>query len=715
MADYDQIMRALRNAHAAGDEQAARRLAQMAQQARAASPRDTWQSARDGTLPDISGERAQRQEQIDQRVEADMTQARQERIVQDNPMTARMAVTAQGLPFVGEYVDEAIGAIGGEGRRDRLREMQGAMEATRPGETAALRTAGGVVGSVAALPAVAKTGIVRAGLGLLPNALRAGAVGTIAGAVEGFTSGYGAGNEDDRMQSAQDRAVMGGLVGGTVGAFLPVLGAGVQSALRRFRTSDVQTIAREFGISDDAARVVRRALEAEDFAGAQSAIQRAGGRAMLADAGEASRTLLDASIATGGQSARIGRDAVSRRAQEGGQEFSRVLDRFFGKPQGVQTAQRAIRQGSQGARSSAYEQAYSAAIDYSARAGQRLEGLAGRVPASAIQRANRLMQAEGAQSRQIMASIADDGTVTFQRMPDVRQWDYITRALGDLAESGQTRGAMGGMTSESRAITNLQRDIRNTLRSHIPAYDRALREAADTIGQVRATEVGASLISQRTTREQARSALRGMSQAERAAARQGLRSRIDDMMAQTQAALTDTNMDAREAIRAWRALSSRQSQENMTALLGRDRARALAREIDRIGTDFELRAAVARNSATAVRSAVQGEARQITQPGILGSLMEGSPAEASRRVVQALSGRTEAAQAARQAGLFSEITEALTRTRGAREASRIMRVVGDSVGSEPISQARAERIAGLIASGTGGGAYQSGVRFLETQ
>jgi hypothetical protein len=417
-----------------------RRLALQQQQLRmrqSQPPREAWQAARDGNMPDISGERADRQSMIDQRAARAMTQARQERIVQDNPTGARMAVAAQGLPFVGEFVDEAAGALMGPRAQDTVREWQGAMEATRPGETMGLRVGGGVLGSLPLAGVAAASGIVSKGAGLMQNALRAGAAGGAVGGAEGFVSGYGAGNDGDRMQSAQDRGAMGGVVGGVVGGALPLAGAGIQAALRKFRTSDIQTIAREFGISDDAARVVRRALEAEDFAGAQSAIQRAGGRAMLADAGEASRTLLDASVAAGGQSARVGRDAVSDRAQAGGREFAQVLDRFLGKPQGVQTSQRAIRSGSQAARGSAYDRAYASAIDYSSRAGQRLEGLTARIPSSAIQRANRLMQTEGTQSRQIMAQITDDGTVTFQRMPDVRQWDYITRALGDLAESGQ--------------------------------------------------------------------------------------------------------------------------------------------------------------------------------------------------------------------------------------------------------------------------------------
>jgi hypothetical protein len=198
-----------------------------------------------------------------------------------------------------------------------------------------------------------------------------------------------------------------------------------------------------------------------------------------------------------------------------------------------------------------------------------------------------------------------------------------------------------------------------------------------------------------------------MSAAERAAARQGLRSGIDDMMAQTRQALTDPNMDAREALSALRAMSSRQARENIAVLL-RDpnRANALAREIDRIATDFELRAAVAANSRTAVRQAVQGEVSDTVQPsGILAELAQGNGLV--QTVVRALTGRDEAAEAARRAGIYDEITEALTRTRGAQEAQRIMGTVSRAIGTEPIARARAEHIARLLTTGGGALAYQA--------
>lgn len=664
----------------------------------------------------IPPERRAGMDRMNAQAEDAIGEARRAQFVEDNPMGARAAVAVQGIPFAGEYADEAFGMIGGPGATERIRTAQRGMEENRPGETMAWRIGTGIASSLPAA-AVAAPRVMAQGASLLSNVARGAIAGGAAGGIEGAVSGYGAGEGEGRARSAAERAAIGGIAGGAIGGAAPAVSAGLRNLFGRFRTSDIQTIAREFGISPDAARVVRSALDAEDFTAAQAAIQRAGGRAMLADAGEASRTLLDASMTAAPGAARVGREAVDARAAEGGREFVTVLDRFFGPARGVETTRAAIRSGSSGARQAAYDAAYAMPIDYSARAGQRLESLWSRVPAAARARAARLMQLNGEESAQVMAQIAPDGAVTYSRPADVRQWDYITRALNDAAEGGEARGAMGGMTAESRALSGLSREIRDTLRSSVPEYGAALRAGADTIGQTQAVQTGAQLLLPSTTREQARELIRGMTAAERTQARQGLRSYIDDLMARTQAALTDPNMDAREATRAWRALSSRQSQDNIAALMGEGRARGLAGEIDRIATDFELRAAVAANSRTAVRGAVQGQAREIAgQMGILDTLTStGSPTEAGRRLVQALTAADPGARAAREAGLFTEITEALTRTRGEREARRIMSVVGQSIGSEPISRARAEHIARMLTGGVSGGAYQTSQQSLATQ
>ena len=84
MAEYEQIMRALRNAHAAGDTAAAQRLAQMAQAARgqtesAALPSDQIRAGvaqRAASMP--PEQREQRREAMDAQAGAGIERARQE-------------------------------------------------------------------------------------------------------------------------------------------------------------------------------------------------------------------------------------------------------------------------------------------------------------------------------------------------------------------------------------------------------------------------------------------------------------------------------------------------------------------------------------------------------------------------------------------------------------------------------------------------------------
>lgn len=659
----------------------------------------------------ISPERRAAVDAADAQAMQGMEAAGRQALVERHPVGSRAAVALQGMPFVGEYLDEATGAIFGPDARDRVRAAQRGIDERSPVQALALRMGGGVVGS-APLAMAAVPGILGGATSAVGGALRGAAVGAAAGGIEGAVSGFGAGEGDQRLRSAVERGALGAAMGGAVGAAVPAAASGIRRLLERSRANDVQTIARQFGISDDAARVVRESLRAEDYDAAMAAIQRAGGRAMLADAGTATQTLLDASMTGSTGAARVGRDAVEARAQAGGREFVDVLDRFFGRPQGVQTTQAGIRASTAGGRAAAYDAAYATPIDYAARAGQRLEALWERVPAAVRQRAVRLMQLQGEQSRQVMARIADDGTVTFSRPADVRQWDYITRALNDLAESGEARGAMGGMTAESRALTGLAREIRDVLRGSVPAYNDALRAGADAIGRTRAVDVGASLLLPSTTREQAREAIRGMTSAERTAARQGLRSYIDDLMARTSQILTDPTQDAREAIAAWRALSSRRAQDNIAALMGEGRARGFAAEVERIATDFQLRAAVAQNSRTAVRQSVQGTATEIaSETGLLGRIMA-DPLASPRTIMQALTGTEPGAVAARRAGLYEEIAAALTRIRGAREAQALMGEALRSVEAEPMARARAERIARLLTGAAAGSAYQAGQQSL---
>jgi len=90
------------------------------------------------------------------------------------------------------------------------------------------------------------------------------------------------------------------------------------------------------------------------------------------------------------------------------------------------------------ARQASYDAAFSAPIDYASDAGRELEGvLRRRLPRGLIDRANEALREAGEESPQILARIADDGTVTFERPLSVKQIDYIARELQEMESAAR--------------------------------------------------------------------------------------------------------------------------------------------------------------------------------------------------------------------------------------------------------------------------------------
>jgi hypothetical protein len=621
-----------------------------------------------------------------------------EQILRERPVASRVATAAQGIPFVGTYTDELGAAISPEAG-ERARRAVEAVREERPGQALGLE----IAGTVAALPLIAAAtpaavpAYVTGATSLAGKALRAGAVATPAGVIEGGISGFGRGEGDGRTEEAITGAQFG-LLAGPISAVMPVAGAGVEQvvlAFQRLKGRGIPEIGRRLGISNDAAKVVKTALQNDDFAAAQAALQRAGSTSMLADAGPATQQLLDTSITAGGTAPRIAREAVDARAVESGARMTQVLDNVLGTPEGTGALRRSIREKTEIPRSTSYRNAYAKFIDYNGRRGRHLENLMRRVPQSAINRANDLMRIEGVQSQEILIDIADNGLVTFSRLPDVRQLDYITRALGDVADAQNAAGKLGGTTQLGKATANLSRDIRRTLRNEVPEYGVALDTAADAISRSNAVVLGASIFNPSTTREVLRDGLKGASKAEQEAARAGFRSAFDERLANVQSAASNPNTDIREFQKMANELRSRAMRENMEVLLGKPAADNLYKQLDEQVVALELRAAVARNSATARRQAIQGQVQDLTAPGILATLFSGEPLKATKRVVAAITGNTTEARALRQIGIYDEIAQVLVTQRGP-QAKYALDLVQRAMAGDALNKVQASLIARAI-------------------
>lgn len=576
---------------------------------------------------------------------------------------------AKGVPVIGGALDEinagTSALLGGDYEesldynraRDRFREK------ANPTSSTLVQLAGGIGGTIAGARALGVPFGANAGVPLTTRAFTGAAAGAPIGAADFF--GRGEGGFNNRALNAG----LGGLFGAGVGAIAPVVAQGLSSGAQRvadFLSSD--TMLRRLGITREAANVLIRQLSTDDtLSGAGAARIREGGPdAMVADAGPSATNLLDTALERSGPGATAARQAIEQRATRANVQTQGALNRTLGAPVGVETRQAGIRQGTAAARQTAYDTAYSTPINYAAAGGRQLEGLLRRVPQEAINQANRLMRVEGQASRQIRATINDDGTVTFETLPDVRQWDFITRGLNEVAQGAEGQGAMRGTTAAGRAYGNLSGEIRSRLRTLVPEYGYALETAADPIRRIQATEFGARVLDRGTTREQVARELQGMSGPERHAVMRGLRDQVDEIVANVRAAASDPNLDARQLREMMGALSSDAARSKITFIIGDARARELFTTLARSSRALELRASVARNSRTFGRTATDQQVKAQLEPGIIRTAMQGNPVQAVRKALQVLTGMTPERRLAAEDRLYGEIAQALTRVRGTR-------------------------------------------------
>ena len=515
----------------------------------------------------------------------------------------------------------------------------------------------------------------------------------------------------DRSEKSAWGAGIGGLVGGLAPAAGEYIGRAARNVMDRF-TVDKQL--GKAGLSRPAGDALTRALDADDAFSGQGlkSIIAAGDDAMLVDAGPTARAVLDTAMQRGGPATRIARNAVEQRAIDANTAITKTLDNVLGPPEGVAATQAAIRQGTQGARSNAYGSAYNAPIDYSIGLGRRLESMLKRVPNGAIAKANELMQMEGLQSRQILADIADNGTVTFKTLPDVRQWDYITRGLNAVAQGSDGSGALGGKTPIGSAAERLSGEIRKTVKKLVPEYGVALDTAADPIRRIQAVELGRDLLSKRIPRDEAAMQLKNMSAAELAAVRQGLRSHIDDTLASVNAVASDPNTEAREAMAAMKAMTSRATFDKFQMVLGPKETRAMFTDLNKAFKALELRAATTRNSATFGRGAVADAIKQQQTPGVIGNLMEAAPLKATKRLVQELTGRTPERSLMQEDQLYRELAETLTGKRG-NDAIAAMEALTDAYQRAPVNADRAKFLGANAGAGIGLLGHQSTRQWLD--
>lgn len=489
------------------------------------------------------------------------------------------------------------------------------------------------------------------------------AIGT--GALQGGVYGFGAG-EGSPLEQAKSTAIGSG-VGSAVGALAVPVAAGAGRLVNKLMTDRA---AKQVGMSGPQYQILNRAMQSDDAltGGGARRMQAAGPDTMLADTGPGAQTILDTAIQSSPPAARRATEAIERRVGAASRKLQDTMDSTLGTPKGVKTTARGIAQDTSAARSDAYNLAYSKPIDYASDAGREIESVLSRVPSrvmkDAVEKANEKMTYAGVKNQQIMASIADDGTVTFTEMPNVQQLDFIKRALGEMGAEAVDK--FGRKTADGTMFSTLARNIKGATSKSVPEYAEAVRLGGDKIERDNALFLGSKLLSPRTTMESVKDFVEDMSIEAKQAAAQGLRSHIDEALAQVKMAMTDTNMDAREAFKLIKDMSSRANREKVGMILGADDAGALFKQLDESAKAFELRASVARNTATAQRLATQQGVKDVVEGGPWNALRQGEVVESPKKMIAAILGRSPEAKQQISDDVYIGLVKALTGPRGAQ-------------------------------------------------
>ena len=714
MATYEQLMDAARRADQDGDEQAARRFLELA--AGSQKPKEnviatTPDGGRvirgaDGGLSFASpGYSTSDPDTIKRILEGEgvkeVVQSGFDRqTIEQNPIASRANEFVRGVPFVGSYADEAVGVFSPKAA-DTMRSSTAAMQREKPVQTATLGIAGGIAGAIpmaiAAAPSIAAAApasrLGRVVAGVLGGSGTGGTEGAIYGAGEGQTA-------EERTSSAQTQGAIGAALGGLLGAIGPLAADGIGSVIQKVKKSDTSQIMREFGLSKPAARVVKQHVDAGDIESARRALAQGGDDAMLGEATQGSRSLLDATSAMGGRPEAVVNEAIEGRVTRGNAAFRAASDDAMGAPpQGIRSAADEISQRTGPARNAAYERAFSTPIDYSSQAGRRVEEVVGLVPPKvlrdAIEDANEDMLArELPRNMQILADIADDGSVSFREMPNVQQLDELKKSLQRTAYKNTDQ--FGRLDGAGQRYNQLAGKLREALDGATGGtYGKAVAIGGDKIAEDEALKLGAGLLRDTTTRDDVLRSMAGASQDARNSAKVGFRNSINEMMDNVRTVASDRNVEAREVKKMVDRLSSKAMRDKARIILGPNEADKFFKEVDRVTSGQNLRAAVSENSRTARRQSVQGSIKDATSPNALQSVAGGEPVASAKQIVQFLTGETEDARAFREEGVAEEIARFLTRTKG-RSADAALNYINKAMDGQKLTDAQANYVANLL-------------------
>jgi hypothetical protein len=408
----------------------------------------------------------------------------------NNAILAGLDATADSATF--NFADEGEAAIrslaGGEYDKE-LEGVRGRKQYNR--ETFPNASIAGDLGGAALMGGAAN----RLGLLATSKLPAAASLGSkvFAGAKDsaslGFLYGAGAGEDfDDRMT----KGAVTGAISAPVGATIPVLGAGIRagaSVLKERFGNAVKTVTDP---DLQASKLVARAAERDAAPALDSAAAARNGQQILnVDRGGETTRALARSAANQNPEARATLDRVtSDRFGSQNQRAVDLIDRLTGGAVDDVAYQQSIVDAARKANRPAYRKAYQ--YNFGDQFPREFDDIITRIPASAAANAKKIAKVEGRPfGEQLFANIDEaSDTVTFARMPSIREWDSIQRGL----RSATTSAYKSGNAEVANAYKGLHRELLDSMDKVNPLYKEARQGAAAFFGAEDAVEAGVKFV-----------------------------------------------------------------------------------------------------------------------------------------------------------------------------------------------------------------------------
>jgi len=614
-------------------------------------------------------------------------------VIARRPIAARADAAVRGIPFVGEFMDEATGALLGEDAMREQRMHADAVDRELPGQSLAMQMGTGFAASLPiapvmpALPFVAKTGA-------LGSKVRAGvAYGAPAGAVEGALSAAGREHDGSRLDAAKSGAMQGLMFGTLLGFGLPILAAGAGKTLdgfvsmaNRVRGIGVKAAAKEMGVSPAAVKRMMQAIEddggAEKFyykitgkpaKGNEGEIVGQGDLGSIASVGEPNiRALANEVVISPGKGVSIAADATGKQVEDAFSSATGMVDSVLGSP-GVRKviSSQASKEG-RAETSRLYEVAGRTVIDPKIKRSRAVFEALGRVPVDRLRKAFRLAVDNAQMHGQRLPAIKvlDDGTIVGDLT--IGHLNGLKKSLQQIAYHGDNFDELTGkFKTEGKNLSMIANVVKKAAVGYSEKYRIALARAASVEGMERALELGEKLVSTKWTTSDALRFIERLDPAERAWAIKGVRNHIAEvqgnvttLISQATSEGADVAASARGMADLFRRLSSPNTRKKLSALLGGPEADALFREIDKASIVANLRMQVAVGSKTGLYASGKAVTDAMFAPKAFSKLSTLRPVEAAQRVAEVLTDQTAEAISLRKSGYYAEIATVLLKMRG---------------------------------------------------